>query len=121
LAERDICPANSKADVDGEEVSGVVFNNGKDGYRLSFVTGPLAGAMLNFLTAGELERVQDEEANKENNDSYFEAEEQKIQASAQQEVLEERADIQPQENYEEIKVLSQDEVRETAETQGFNF
>lgn len=109
-----------KADVDGEEVSGVVFNNGKDGYRLSFVTGPLAGAMLNFVTAAELEKVEQKDA--EQNDNYFEQEEQKIQEMAQNEVVEERREMAENvENYEPVKILSADEIKETAETQGFNF
>ncbi|AUO00086.1 hypothetical protein DOM21_00295 [Bacteriovorax stolpii] len=109
-----------KADVDGEEVSGVIFNNGKDGYRLSFVTGPLAGAMLNFVTAGELERIEQKDA--EQNDNYFEQEEQKIQEMAQNEVVEERREMAENvENYEPVKILSADEIKETAETQGFNF
>lgn len=109
-----------KADVDGEEVSGVVFNNGKDGYRLSFVTGPLAGAMLNFVTAGELEKIEQRDA--EQNDNYFEQEEQKIQEMAQNEVVEERREMAENvENYEPVKILSADEIKETAETQGFNF
>lgn len=109
-----------KADVDGEEVSGVVFNNGKDGYRLSFVTGPLAGAMLNFVTAAELEKVEQKDA--EQNDNYFEQEEQKIQEIAQNEVVEERREMAENvENYEPVKILSADEIKETAETQGFNF
>ncbi len=107
-----------KADVDGEEVSGVIFNNGKDGYRLSFVTGPLAGAMLNFVTPAELEKIEAKDADQ--NDNYFEQEE-KAQV-AQNEVLEERKVVaENPENYEQVRVLSADEIRETAETQGFNF
>lgn len=109
-----------KADVDGEEVAGVVFNNGKDGYRLSFVTGPLAGAMLNFVTSEALAQIENKDA--ENNDNYFEKEEAQVQAVAQAEVLEERRDVaQENENFEPVRILSADEVRETAETQGFNF
>lgn len=109
-----------KADVSGDEVSGVIFNNGKDGYRLSFVTGPLAGAMLNFVTREELSKI--EMKNSESNDNYFEKEEQKIQEIAQAEVLEERKDIAENvESYEPVKVLSAEEVRQVAEEQGFSF
>ncbi|MBC7711994.1 MAG: hypothetical protein H7177_01550 [Rhizobacter sp.] len=108
-----------KADVDGDEVAGVVFNNGKDGYRLSFVTGPLAGAMLNFVTAGELSKIENKDS--ETNDNYFEKEEQ-IQTTAQAEVLEERRDVASDvENYEPVKIMSAQEVQQTAETQGFSF
>jgi hypothetical protein len=138
-----------KADVGDEEVSGVVFNNGKDGYRLSFVTGPLAGAMLNFVTKEELAKME-ETANNANDgyfeadekqaqaqqpapepdrqvandsESYFEVEEKQVQAAAQQEVLEERREVASSdpESYEPVKVLSAEEVKETVETQGFSF
>ena len=109
-----------KADVDGEEVAGVVFNNGKDGYRLSFVTGPLAGAMLNFVTQEVLAQMENKES--DNNETYFEKEEAQVQAVAQAEVLEERRDVASDvENMEPVRVLSAEEVRETAETQGFSF
>ena len=108
-----------KADVDGDEVAGVVFNNGKDGYRLSFVTGPLAGAMLNFVTAGELNKIEVKDA--ENNENYFEKEEE-VQVAAQADIIQERREVASDvENYEPVKILSADEVRETAETQGFSF
>lgn len=110
-----------KADVDGEEVSGVVFNNGKDGYRLSFVTGPLAGAMLNFVTREQLAQIE-EKAQEQGQDAYFQEEEQRIAAEAQNEAVEERQIASEQtENYEPVRVLSADEIKETAETQGFAF
>jgi uncharacterized protein YbcI len=111
-----------KADVGDEEVSGVVFNNGKDGYRLSFVTGPLAGAMLNFVTKEQLTKIEETAA--ETNDNYFvaEAEEQKVQEVAQKDVIEERREIASDtENYEPVKILSADEVKQTAQEQGFAF
>ena len=112
-----------KADVDDQEVSGVVFNNGKDGYRLSFVTGPLAGAMLNFVTKEELVRIEEKEPqdNGEAENNYFANEEQQIQM-AQAEVIEDRreASLNP-ENDEPVKILSADEVRDQAETKGFSF
>ncbi len=111
-----------KADVGDEEVSGVVFNNGKDGYRLSFVTGPLAGAMLNFVTQDELERIEAKSNDNGNNEeNYFASEDDAVKA--QTEALEERKDVatQPAESIEPIRVLSADEIKETAETQGFSF
>lgn len=109
-----------KAEVDGEEVSGVVFNNGKDGYRLSFVTGPLAGAMLNFVTKEQLDQIEEKSADF---DAYAQEEEQRISAMAQNEAVEERqiASNEQPENYEPVRVLSADEIKETAETQGFAF
>ena len=76
--------------------------------------------MLNFVTAGELEKIEQRDA--EQNDNYFEQEEQKIQEMAQNEVVEERREMAENvENYEPVKILSADEIKETAETQGFNF
>lgn len=123
IAAADLMDGGSfKADVDGEEVSGVVFNNGKDGYRLSFVTGPLAGAMLNFVTREQLEQIEDK-ALEQGQDAYFQEEEQRVAAEAQNEAIEERqiaSDAQP-ESYEPVRVLSADEIKETAEVQGYSF
>lgn len=111
-----------KADVGDEEVSGVVFNNGKDGYRVSFVTGPMAGAMLNFVTKKELARIEDQQAEAGQNDDYFAQEEKQVASAVQEQVVEERRDVASNpEAYESVKILSADEVRETAETQGFSF
>lgn len=38
------------AETNSGEVTGIITNNGKDGYRIRFATGPLQGAMLNFVT-----------------------------------------------------------------------
>lgn len=113
-----------KADVGDEEVAGVVFNNGKDGYRLSFVTGPLAGAMLNFVTKDALEEMQDK--SNEANDEYITQdpeinEEALAQQAAVDNAIQERIEVAADENYEPVRILSADEVRETAETQGFAF
>ena len=107
-----------RADVGDEEVSGVVFNNGKDGYRLSFVTGPLAGAMLNFVTKEAIEEMQDR-AN-EINEDYI-SNDAILEEVAEKATIEERVEIASNENYDEIRVLSPDEIKETAETQGYAF
>lgn len=123
IASADLMDGGSfKADVDGEEVSGVVFNNGKDGYRLSFVTGPLAGAMLNFVTRAQLNDIEDK-ALEQGQDAYFQEEEQRAVAESQKEAIEERqiASEQQPESYEAVRVLSADEIKDTAETQGYSF
>ena len=107
-----------RADVGDEEVSGVVFNNGKDGYRLSFVTGPLAGARLNFVTKEAIEEMQDR-AN-EINEDYI-SNDAILEEVAEKATIEERVEIASNENYDEIRVLSPDEIKETAETQGYAF
>lgn len=99
-----------KADVSGEEVSGVVFNNGKDGYRISFVTGPIAGAMLNFVTKEQMEKIQDSAPALE-----------EVQEAADK-IIEERKEVaNDSENYEPVRVLSAEEIKETAQEKGFAF
>lgn len=110
-----------KADISGEEVSGVVFNNGKDGYRISFVTGPIAGSMLNFVTKDQMERVEEsqQDALAENTAPDSAIEEVKI---GTEEVAEQRREVASDaDNYQPIKVLSAEEVKETAEQKGFSF
>lgn len=113
-----------KAEVNGEEVSGVIFNNGKDGYRMSFVTGPLAGAMLNFVTKEQFDKIQEqeEEANRNAVQKDFADETvQEIQA-AQAPALEERKEVANNvENQEPVQILSTDEVKQTAQENGFAF
>jgi hypothetical protein len=114
-----------KAEVNGEEVSGVIFNNGKDGYRMSFVTGPLAGAMLNFVTKEQFDKIQEqeEEANRNAVQKDFAEEntQQEIQA-VQAPALEERKEAASNvENQEPVEILSADEVKQTAQENGFAF
>jgi hypothetical protein len=108
-----------KAEVNGEEVTGIIFNNGKDGYRMSFVTGPLAGAMLNFVTKEQFDRIQEaeEEANREAAQKDFADEKQQAIPA-----LEERKEVASNtDNYEPVQILSADEVKETAQQNGFSF
>ena len=114
-----------KADVNGEEVSGVVLNNGKDGYRISFVTGPIAGAMLNFVTKEQLENVQgnEQEVNEavEPVGAVAPVEQEQV-AQATEQVIEERKEVANNaENAEPVEVLTTEEVKETAAQNGFSF
>jgi hypothetical protein len=103
-----------RSEVNGEEVSGVVLNNGKDGYRISFVTGPIAGAMLNFVTREQLEKIQENEQN-----SYSQVSDEQLSV---EKVLEERKEVASDaDKYEPVRVLSADEIKETAEQKGFSF
>ncbi|MDD4974264.1 MAG: hypothetical protein PHY93_07920 [Bacteriovorax sp.] len=109
-----------KSEVNGEEVSGVVFNNGKDGYRISFVTGPIAGSMLNFITKEQMEKVQETEqdAQAENQNAVSAIEQQQGAAI----VVEERKEVANDvDNYQPVRVLSADEIKETAQEKGFAF
>ncbi len=51
--------------VDGEDISGIFFNNGQDGYRLSFVNGPLANIQLNFYTEQQIASKKEQELEQE--------------------------------------------------------
>ena len=109
-----------KSEVNGEEVSGVVFNNGKDGYRISFVTGPIAGAMLNFVTKEQLEKVQETERDQADSQEVAPVQED-VQAAAEK-VIEERKEVASDvENQEPVQILSEDEIKATAEQSGFDF
>ncbi len=47
------------ADLEGESVSGILTNNGQTAFRIRFATGPMAGAILNFITQEEFDKQQD--------------------------------------------------------------
>ncbi len=51
---------NFTVEVDGQESTGLVTNNGKDSYRIRFATGPLQGALLNFVSDAEMDRLREE-------------------------------------------------------------
>lgn len=113
-----------KAEVNGQEVSGVIFNNGKDGYRMSFVTGPLAGAMLNFVTKEQFDKIQEQEEEANRNavqKDFSEDTTQEVQAT-QVPALEERKEVASNiENQEPVEILSAEQVKETAQENGFAF
>lgn len=104
-----------KADVNGEEVSGVLFNGGSEGYRLSFVTGPLAGAMLNFVTKENFDSITEKEELL--NRDKVESSEEVVQAQA--DIIEERQVAA--ENLPEDQKLSVEEIKEVAQQNGFSF
>ncbi|WP_127715580.1 hypothetical protein [Halobacteriovorax sp. HLS] len=45
------------AETNHGEVTGIITNNGKDGFRIRFATGPLQGAMLNFVSEAKLDQM----------------------------------------------------------------
>ncbi len=109
-------------DVDGEDVSGIFFNNGNDGYRMSFVNGPLAGAQLNFMTEEKISQRKEEEQEKSYEQSFEQIEEEKVVVNDEKmkEQIIEASESRNQVN-EPVEVYSQEEVKEIAETNGFNF
>lgn len=109
-----------KAEVDGEEVSGVLFNNGKDGYRVSFVTGKMAGAMLNFVTKEQFDSIQEKtEADSRDQLDQGQQENQEV-VEAQNQQVEERK-VEAETNIPEGQKLSVEEIKETAQQNGFSF
>ena len=108
-------------EVDGEEATGVIFANGKEGYRLNFVTGPLAGAMLNFMTKSQKDMVDAQ--NNELNDNYYEEERENAEVAIEEvQVLQDRNIANENIFYDqELVVLSQEEIKEITENQGFAF
>jgi len=123
------------AEVNGEEVSGVVFNNGSEGYRISFVTGPIAGSMLNFVTKEQMEKNQ--EAEEESKNQNIEVNAENAQQPAEQAVEEQKQNINAENNQqaqeasiqerqdiaseESSEVLTAEQVKETAAARGFAF
>lgn len=77
------------AQTEAGEVTGLITNNGKDGYRIRFATGPLQGAMLNFVTEEKLEQMNEQEEEAE----Y--AKQEALELNAEQiEVVENQKDAQ---------------------------
>tara|TARA_R110000868_G_scaffold100129_5_gene275466 strand:- start:1850 stop:2995 length:1146 start_codon:yes stop_codon:yes gene_type:complete len=50
-----------QVDYMGEIVHGIITNNGTDAYRVRFATGPLQGAMLNYMTYEQLDVMHERE------------------------------------------------------------
>ena len=48
-----------KSMVNGAEVSGVVVNNGKSGFRINFFTGTMAGIELDFITKELVDKIEE--------------------------------------------------------------
>jgi hypothetical protein len=50
-----------KTEVGDEVINGIVTNNGDSGYRIRFATGPIQGALLNFSTEQEMEKLREQQ------------------------------------------------------------
>lgn len=107
-------------DVDGEDVSGIFFNNGNDGYRMSFVNGPFAGAQLSFMTEEKIAERKEQESEKSYEQSFEEIEESKVVDQGMKEQVIEAGNSRNAEN-DQQEVYSAEEVKQIAETNGFNF
>lgn len=126
-----------KYELNGEEISGVVFNNGQEGYRVSFVTGPLSGVMLNFVTNNQLEKIQEteQEIAKEEKEEVVALEVNKeanleappeiapapIVEEAQEKALQERNEFAQKAEESGDVPLTKEEIKETVDQKGFAF
>ena len=104
------------AETNSGEVTGIITNNGKDGFRIRFATGPLQGAMLNFVTEEKFEEMA--EAEEESKIIALEAQEL---SSDQIEVVENQNDAQASrsaaavEGDQNIYEISEEEVEDEEE------
>ncbi|WP_419173359.1 hypothetical protein [Halobacteriovorax sp.] len=46
-----------EVELQGQKSSGIFSKNGENGYRLRFATGPYQGALINYVTYDELEKI----------------------------------------------------------------
>lgn len=46
-----------EVELQGQKSSGIFSRNGENGYRLRFATGPYKGALINYVTYDELEKI----------------------------------------------------------------
>ncbi|ATH09402.1 hypothetical protein BIY24_16075 [Halobacteriovorax marinus] len=121
------------AETNSGEVTGIITNNGKDGFRVRFATGPLQGAMLNFVTIEKMD-----ELNAIEEEAAYAKEEMRDLTSDKIEVIEDQRDaefsrsaqgqniyeIDENENYEEEEVIepeTEEEFARITEERGFSF
>jgi hypothetical protein len=105
------------AETNSGEVTGIITNNGKDGYRIRFATGPLQGAMLNFVTEEKYEEMIEAEE-----EAKLAALETQDLSSDQIEVIENQNDAQAsrsaaaiEEGEQNIYEISEEEMEEEEE------
>jgi hypothetical protein len=117
---------------DGQIVSGILTNNGKDGYRVRFATGVFAGAMLNFVTQEEFDKLEelhekieyDKMVKQEEIDAEREANATQAEVEVKEDMSQERAkyDNYEKEQEENIKEIeSEEEMVLKVKNSGFNF
>lgn len=133
-------------EAEGGMVSGLITNNGKEGYRIRFATGAFAGAMLNFVTDGEYQKLMElqeelafekellrEEQAMKAEEARERAEEAREEAIANGTLKVEEDQSQGRNKYEEYEEKLEEESEEVAEMEteaemvqaversGFNF
>ncbi|TNF30628.1 MAG: hypothetical protein EP319_04540 [Deltaproteobacteria bacterium] len=120
----------------GEVVSGILTNNGREGFRIRIATGSFAGAMLNFVTEAEFEKIRELEEKAAfdklaQQEEYVEPiEELATEVSQEDEsVGREKYDAYEQEQLEKQEaeaeekevIETEEEMAHKAQTSGFNF
>ncbi len=121
------------ADVDGQDVSGMFYNNGQDGYRMTFINGPLQGSQLDFMNEeqarkkAEIEEESSREQSFEQKEAEVKEEEQKqeepkvvSEQNMEEKFIEDSANRNAQ-TANENDVYTQEEAKEIGEKQGFAF
>ena len=123
-----------KVELEEGEVTGIITRNGKEGYRVRFVTGSLAGAMLNFVTEDEKDRIlrteeeaeelrvrnlteeQKEEVAEQETAENLRREESQIEAVREENIQEEKEEVTYEEEaYDEEDGAERVEVEEGVE------
>ena len=109
-----------QVDYMGEVVHGIITNNGTDAYRVRFATGPLQGAMLNFMTYEQLDlmREREEEAKWKTEEAAAMKEEMPVENQQRSTVV--APEFQEQIKEEVIEGQYEDSVT-LIENTGFNF
>jgi hypothetical protein len=122
-------------DENGEVVSGILTNNGRDGFRIRIATGNFAGAMLNFVTAEEFDKIreleekaafdklnQQEEYREpiENYAAEVATEDESVGREKYLEYEQEKLDQEQAEEEQEV-IETEEEMAHRAQKSGFNF
>jgi len=119
----------------GETVSGILTNNGREGFRIRIATGSFAGAMLNFVTDAEFDKIRELEEKAAfdklaQQEEYVEPIEEyaaevatEDESVGREKYLEfEQEQLEKEEAEEEQEVIeTEEEMAHKAQTSGFNF
>lgn len=119
--------------IGSESVHGIITNNGEGVFRIRFATGPLQGAMLNFVTDEKMMQIQDEQYQR--TAQYEEAQDfrEDNYPSHNTEVYDQSSIDQQQVEYENARIveedqyarnnqsLNNDEMNERVEQSGYSF
>lgn len=98
-----------EAFMGNESVHGIITNNGEGVFRIRFATGPLQGAMLNFVTDEKMMQIQDEQYQR--TAEYEEAQDfrEDNYPNNNTEVYDQESVDQKQMDYENARIAEEDE------------